>query len=852
MDVQDFDPGPGEDDWLDVLVADGETLVVYLQWSDPWGLSDNDYDVDIEDAAFNRLGVAGEGIQNGSQDPSEIAYWTNDTGADALVGVSIFNFGGESRELEVFVRGLDFAGVQLIDDDATPGDSIFGQAAVTSIISVGAIDAADSGHDTIESHSSRGPSTIYTDFTNQTKTRRNSLDGAGIDGVQTKVGELGYFSNPLYGTSAAASHVAALAALLLDTDSGLTPTQVSDALNSTAVDLTSYGSGYDNTSGWGRFDGLDAVYKVFQPGIPDLAAASDTGISDTDNITNDTTPTFTGTVPEDSYVVLYVDGSPKGTQQLSGGVSTYSIDSSTLTPGPHSVTIKVARSSSTPTDDLSRASDPLFITDGELATTVTLNLTGSPMPEAGGLATVTATLSAASALPVTVNLAFSGTATLTTDYRPSATSITIPPGSTTGSITLTAVSDTLDESDEAIVVDIATIINGFENGTQRVTATIADDDPAPTVTLSLTGSPMSEDGGVAEVTATLSSASAFPIVVTLSFTGTATLTDDYMRSGTTISIAPNSTSGKITLTAVPDWLDESNETIVVNITGVTNGTEAGTQRVTAIITNVTLVRFFVVDNLVDDTFGYATDGDRLSRTALASETTDPRGIATNADASKLWILNHDTVVYVQDGDGVSLGSWSAPELKEPTGIAISGSDIWIVDKGTDTVYRYDEAVGVTSGELDASFSFQLDPGNAAPEGLATDGTTLWVINGDKPDRVYVYDTSGEVLGSWSIDLTNTSPTGIAIDPTGASQSIWIVDISKGRVYEYADARSLTSGSQVAETFFALPSANASPHDIAVRGIDASVQLSPIGPQSVAAGVDLSLALTAVAPKSRLR
>ena len=35
--VQDFDAGPGEDDWLDVLVDDGETLVVYLQWSDPWG-----------------------------------------------------------------------------------------------------------------------------------------------------------------------------------------------------------------------------------------------------------------------------------------------------------------------------------------------------------------------------------------------------------------------------------------------------------------------------------------------------------------------------------------------------------------------------------------------------------------------------------------------------------------------------------------------------------------------------------------------------------------------------------------------------------------------------------------------
>ena len=199
------------------------------------------------------------------------------------------------------------------------------------------------------------------------------------------------------------------------------------------------------------------------------------------------------------------------------------------------------------------------------ATTVTLSLTGSPLAEAGGVATVTATLSAASGLPVTVNLAFSGTATLTTDYTRSSTSITIPAGSTTGSITLTAVPDTVDESDETIVVDIETIINGIENGTQQVTATITDDDPAPTVTLSLTGSPMSEDGGVATVTASLSDASGLPVTVTFAFSGTATLTTDYTPSATSITIPPGSTTGSITLTAVPDWLDESNETIVVDI-----------------------------------------------------------------------------------------------------------------------------------------------------------------------------------------------------------------------------------------------------------------------------------------------
>src|SRR6185503_17695470 len=92
------------------------------------------------------------------------------------------------------------------------------------------------------------------------------------------------------------------------------------------------------------------------------------------------------------------------------------------------------------------------ITDDDAPPTVTLSLTGSPMAEASGDSTVTATLSAASSQTVTIDLALSGTATLTTDYSRSGTSIVIPPGGTTGSITLTSVQDTLDEVDETIVV----------------------------------------------------------------------------------------------------------------------------------------------------------------------------------------------------------------------------------------------------------------------------------------------------------------------------------------------------------------------------------------------------------------
>jgi autotransporter-associated beta strand protein len=113
----------------------------------------------------------------------------------------------------------------------------------------------------------------------------------------------------------------------------------------------------------------------------------------------------------------------------------------------------------------------------EAAPKVSLSLGGNPMTEAAGSATVTATIPY-TLWPddVTVNLAFTGTATNVTDYTRSGISISIPAGSTTGSVTLTAVQDTADEVNETIVVDINSVTNGTENGAQQQTATIADDD----------------------------------------------------------------------------------------------------------------------------------------------------------------------------------------------------------------------------------------------------------------------------------------------------------------------------------------------------------------------------------------
>jgi hypothetical protein len=72
----------------------------------------------------------------------------------------------------------------------------------------------------------------------------------------------------------------------------------------------------------------------------DLDAASDSGASSTDNLTNDTTPTFTGAAETGSTVKIYVNGTEKGSGTATGG--SYSITTSTLTSGTHSVTAKAS------------------------------------------------------------------------------------------------------------------------------------------------------------------------------------------------------------------------------------------------------------------------------------------------------------------------------------------------------------------------------------------------------------------------------------------------------------------------------------------------------------------------------
>ena len=72
------------------------------------------------------------------------------------------------------------------------------------------------------------------------------------------------------------------------------------------------------------------------PSTPDMTSGTDTGISNTDNITSNTTPVFTGTAEAGSTVTLYDGATLLGTTTATGG--NWTIASSTLSEGSHSVT----------------------------------------------------------------------------------------------------------------------------------------------------------------------------------------------------------------------------------------------------------------------------------------------------------------------------------------------------------------------------------------------------------------------------------------------------------------------------------------------------------------------------------
>ncbi|CAD6490875.1 MAG: Subtilase family protein [Candidatus Argoarchaeum ethanivorans] len=271
--------------------APGSSAIIVLQWNDEFGASGNDYDLYLCDYYAGEVLFYSEGIQDGDDDPIEFidAINTESSIIECFIVVANYNGAAATKTLEVFIYPEN--GASVYTDNIDPADSIFGHPAVPSVIAVGAIDASDPGNDDIEDFSSQGPATI----SYPAPVCRPKPDLCGVDGVT--VTGAGGFPSPFYGTSAAAPHIAAIAAQFWGACPSKTGYEIRAVLRNTAVDLGS--AGYDDVYGYGR---ADAFVALAPPNI--ISSTPPSNVSNTEGIPR----TYSIVVNQTVNVNWYING----------------------------------------------------------------------------------------------------------------------------------------------------------------------------------------------------------------------------------------------------------------------------------------------------------------------------------------------------------------------------------------------------------------------------------------------------------------------------------------------------------------------------------------------------------------
>lgn len=243
---------------------------VYLQWAEPYGSAGIDLDLYILDGAGNVL-ASSTNSQGGSGNPAETATASVNPGT-ALNIVVDYVGGGSPPTVFLDLRSFDVGGWEYL----IPAGSINGASRQPEVYAAAAANFNFPAN--VNGFSSRGPIRRY--FPSYVE--RMKPDGTAVDGVS--VTGAGCFACPtpcppipgtgcnFSGTSASTPHVAGLAALLLEDQPTLSPTQVAGTFNATAVDIDD--PGQDNNSGWGRLDVFAAICQ-FDDTAPEITCPVD-------------------------------------------------------------------------------------------------------------------------------------------------------------------------------------------------------------------------------------------------------------------------------------------------------------------------------------------------------------------------------------------------------------------------------------------------------------------------------------------------------------------------------------------------------------------------------------------------
>lgn len=245
---------------VDTIITGSDTPIV-LQWSDPLGGSNNDYDLYVLNNAGTQVLAVSDDEQSGTQDPLEGIPNTVNVAGNKIV---IAKYSGAGRFLHLNTNGSSL--------NVSTSGAVYGHSAGLNMVSIAATPASNfapppnpvgpfpnifNSNNKVELFSSDGPRRIFYNANSTAITPGNVSSTGGqllqkpditaADNVTTTTP--GFI--PFPGTSAAAPHAGALAALLKSTCPTSTNAQLVNVMKSTAIDIEA--AGMDRDSGAGIF-----------------------------------------------------------------------------------------------------------------------------------------------------------------------------------------------------------------------------------------------------------------------------------------------------------------------------------------------------------------------------------------------------------------------------------------------------------------------------------------------------------------------------------------------------------------------------------------------------------------------
>lgn len=382
-------------------------------------------------------------------------------------------------------------------------------------------------------------------------------------------------------------------------------------------------------------------------------------------------------------------------------------------------------------------------------------------------ASFTLSLSGPSASAVTVQYATSNvTASAGSDYVADSGTVTFPANTTSRTLNIAVLGDTLDEPNERFRVNLSSA-SGATISDDRGEATIVDNDAAPSVSVGdATVTEGSGSNSTLSFDVTLSAASGRTITVDYATSdGTASSPADYAPANGTLTFAPGVTTRRVDITVVGDVLDEANETLVLALSSPSNAS-FGTASATGRINDDDARPELSIDDVVVQEADAATGGATFTVSLSA-----PSGRTVSVDYA-----TSDGTASMADYTATS-GSLSFPAGTTTRTIAVPYVDDALEENNETFTVILSGATNATLADDTGEATIVDDDGKPVLD-LALDATGPWGVD-TSATYTFTVSNSGSEPTSNDVVLTHVLPAGLSYQ--SATGSGWSCAEATGTV-----------------------------------------------------------------------